>query len=154
MKGSALFLASILPLLASVTASATKYTQACMIGIDNYQLPCTEEDDYYGCRCISDIYIPSVVNCLYEYNLTETKVKKELKLASTYCTLYGTSPATVDQLYDLYEKNKDRIIPVSQLENASAVLTNPIIIPAEYLPIQLRTVKAFYSNLSYGEIYG
>lgn len=147
---------AILSSLSGVLASPSSFSSGCRSAISNYNIYCGELG-YYACRCLNPIFVSSNMKCLSDLVNNDTAlVEQGMKNWITYCEEYGYIEVTFDELETIYEADvkANNFTKTSDLKNATAYLTTPIILSSEEVATSIHTVNTFSWNEYSGNLFG
>ncbi|VVT54095.1 uncharacterized protein SAPINGB_P003904 [Magnusiomyces paraingens] len=137
-----------------VLAYKKYYVYMCQALVNEFNLDCGNST-FYECRCKSSVFMPSLIRCLEDYNLSEKALSREIDTIIFNCNEYGYMNVTTEIIEEIYEENKDQFITVEEFgTNLTAPLTKPIIMPEYNMTMAYKSINMFYWQLATGENYG
>lgn len=146
-------LAVLAGLVPSTMASFGWMVNTCSAAVAIYPLSCGVE---YSCECTSPIFVSSILACLHNISDSEPAIKEAAETQIGYCLEYGGVDVTFDEWNDMYQQAvaANNFTLTSDLANATAPLTTPIILTQAELTTALKTIKTFNWNYYSGTLFG
>lgn len=158
---SLIFMSQALIVIAQAQTMGSKKTgisSALGLGCYNYatewNFGCAEDQIMQNCKCNSEEFLGTVINCINRYNMSENEIINAYSYLETFCHFYSNNTLNYSDIESIYSNSSKYLVhPVDDKVSVQRVY-NPVDISEADFMKQYRAAQKAKNQVKLGSVYG